>query len=98
MFGEKRRMTWRNEIVIRDGIINRTHSHGSRVSQVTHLDWRGPERQNLGPGVSGVPLEINQNSDAAIADPARRFFMRKIPNVGEMVHRTDRSFARGAAV
>ena len=70
-----------------DDVVDEVGAHAAGIAQEVDLQGRRPKRQDLGPGVLGVALQVDEDVDAVIVDAPRGLRVRELAHVDEAIER-----------
>ena len=77
-------MLIRNEHRVRNHVIHEWSPHRPRIAQVVDLNRRNPSRENPGPTVFAVPLEVDSDVDAVCSRRGDNFRIRHVPHIDKI--------------
>jgi hypothetical protein len=79
----------RQDDFVRDHIVDAVGTRGPGVSEIAHLDGRGPMRKNAETVISRIAVEVDRDVDPELAEQLRDFAVITTAHIMEMIEGLD---------
>ena len=91
-------MRHRRDHAIGEHVIEIRRTRRCRIPEITHLNWCGPQRENLLPCAARIALEIDENFDAVVAYSVGDGVVAGICDTNKIIKRGDHAVTERAVV
>ena len=95
---EVRLLVHRRDEGVGDDVVDEVGAHAAGIAQEVDLHGRRAVGQDLGPGVLGVALQVDEDVDPVIVDAPCRVRVRELAHVDEAIEGCQQPLAHVAAV